>query len=410
MAASDEADAGEEAGCANREAAQTSSEYYNDWERYAKAEEAAAKEVEDAEEEEKRRRQMNEVLGKPSSNLGYEFRKGAKVRFPEIVLEDGEGDDEAAWRVAMERRESGNESFREGTIWGAQTAVDAWGQGLLCLTRIRNLRKGRVKKAVDDAKKALENAPPKSDQIDWSSPAIWEEIGWTGTIANSETTNEDAAKSAKWDPTVIAAAEAVKDNQTGPTDAEVENLVCTLQMNVAQGLLKLGQFEASVGHCDAAIAIDPTNKKALWRKAQAVWGTRNPGLAREALDALLKVDPDNPAALGMLREIEVEEARKRKKRTGVAPPKPTFKFPTSGSSAAPEASAQVASGDAEASEQVTSAVVKEASAADVVATPPSGTTELPGGAAAQTAEATPLLPPHRRPAWWSCCRRKCKPA
>ncbi len=77
--------------------------------------------------------------------------------------------------------------------------------------------------AVDEAKKALEGAPPKSDQIDWSSPAIWEEIGWTGSIvANAAAAaNEDAAKKAKWDPTVIAAAEAVKDNQTGPTDAEV---------------------------------------------------------------------------------------------------------------------------------------------------------------------------------------------
>merc|ERR1712178_159361 len=66
--------------------------------------------------------------------------------------------------------------------------------------------------------------------------------------------------------------------------------------------------------------------KALWRKAQAVWGTRNPGLAREALDALMKVDPENPAAISMLREIEVEEARRRKKRTGVNI-KPTFRFP-----------------------------------------------------------------------------------
>ena len=45
------------------------------------------------------------------------------------------------------------------------------------------------------------------------------------------------------------------------------------------------------------------------------------------MDALLKVDANNAAALAMLREIEVEEARRRKKRTGVGvKAKPTFRF------------------------------------------------------------------------------------
>merc|ERR1712060_862061 len=86
--------------------------------------------------------------------------------------------------------------------------------------------------------------------------------------------------------------------------------------NIAQALLKLRQFETCILHCDAALDIDPHSKKALWRKAQAVWGIRNPGLAREALNRLLEVDEGNPAAIAMLQEVDAEEKKRLAKRTG----------------------------------------------------------------------------------------------
>lgn len=343
MTAVEEADAGKEAENSDEKSKTPVGDgaYYNDWERYAKAEAKAAEEEEKAAKQERERQQMLANLPKQGSHLGYEFRKGSKVQFPDIPLLGEEGDDEAAWRVACERKEAGNQSFRDGTVWGAQMAIDAWAQALLCLTRIRNLRKGRMKKASDDVKKALADAaalargeqPEQEKEVDFMSAETWEAMGWGGEPKPKPETAQDMSKE-----TVAAIGKAIADckaAQKGPTDADVEGMVCTLQMNLAQGLLKLGQCEAAVGHCDTAIAIDPTNVKALWRKAKAVWGTRNPGLARAALDALRKVDPDNPAAISMLQEIEIEEARRRKKRTGVTI-KPTFRFPNSKKSSAPQ--------------------------------------------------------------------------
>merc|ERR1712039_1020219 len=179
-----------------------------------------------------------------------------KTPFPEIVLGEGETDDTAAFRVANERRNAGKDAFAEGTVWAAQQAVDAWAQGVLALERLQNLRKYRV---------------PDPD------------------------------------------AEPVPDD---PPYEEVWALQLTLRLNLAQALLKLRQFETCILHCDAALDIDPQSKKALWRKAQAVWGIRNPGLAREALNRLLEVDEGNPAALSMLQEIELEEQKRLAKRTG----------------------------------------------------------------------------------------------
>lgn len=379
---------------------QSRGEYYNEWDKYANAEAKAADEVEKAEEEERRNKRMMENLGSSrASSTGYEFRKGHKIQFPEIVLAETEDDDEAAWRVACERKETGNESFRDGSVWGAQQGIDAWGQGLLALTRIRNLRKGRVKKAADDLKRALKEASGQkvesADLMDFSTAEAWEAMGWTGSVkANQEKEEEAISKD-----TVVAigkTVDAVKASQRGPTDEEVLSMVCTLQMNVAQGLLKLGQFENAVGHCDAALQIEPNNVKALWRKAKAVWGTRNPGFAREALDALLKVDPSNAAALTMLREIEVEEAKKKKKRTGMNV-KPTFRFPKT----VPSSLQQSESPQDGAADEDDTAPTDEDAAADsnIERTQPDVDMR-------EALEEEELAPP--KAAGWACCRRKSK--
>ena len=57
-------------------------------------------------------------------------------------MEEGETDIEAAYRVASKLRHAGREAFGDGTsVVSAQAAVDAWGQGILALHRLRNLNK-----------------------------------------------------------------------------------------------------------------------------------------------------------------------------------------------------------------------------------------------------------------------------
>jgi len=199
------------------------------------------------------------------SGGGYELRKGHKIVFPKIVALEGETDQASSFRVAKECRQRGNNTFTEGTVWAAQAAMEAWGQGLLALERVRNLKYYGAQQAMQDEQNKLAQA--------------------------KETNN--------------------------PSVEDLNSLTVTLRSNISQALLKLRDFEFCVIHCDAALELDPRNAKVLWRKAKAVWEIRNPGLAREALHQLLDVDKDNPAAVALLREIDAEEARKYTRRTGM---------------------------------------------------------------------------------------------
>lgn len=256
--------------------------YYKDWDKYA-GEVVAGH---DKEEEEQRQRErdaaMHANLAQGSRSQGYEFRTGHKTQFPPIIELPDETDQEAAWRVAGECRAKGNKAFAESdSVVCAHAAVDFWGQGLLCLERLKNLRKYAKKPAAMN---------PEVLQ----SEEFWK--GWA-----DETTSYE---------------QAVTPVVTGPAPEVTSALMVTLRLNIAQALLKLHDFEACICFCDAALELEPHNSKALWRKAKAVWATRNPGLAREALTLLLKVDGSNAAARQLLREIEAEEERLRSRRLG----------------------------------------------------------------------------------------------
>mmetsp|Transcript_101787 Transcript_101787/g.316677 ORF Transcript_101787/g.316677 Transcript_101787/m.316677 type:complete len:321 (+) Transcript_101787:50-1012(+) len=257
-----------------------SADYYREWDQYAKAAADSDEEEVGASKPGPSRTSAgitgtSTSAGSRFSGVGYEFRKGHKTKFPEIVVSDGETEESAALRVAGERRTAGVEAFSDGTVWGAQTAVDAWGQGLLAMERLRNLRNRRLAE--------LEAQQAGGD-------------------------DEGASGSA--------------DGPGEPCDDGVNALALALRLNIAQALLKLREFEACVAHCDKALELEPQSAKALWRRAKAIWGIRNPGLAREALDRLLEVDPGNPAAVAMLREIDAEEAKKKARRTGIAASRP----------------------------------------------------------------------------------------
>lgn len=248
-------------------AVESRGEYYDAWGKYA----TKADLEEDEEEAAAKAAAAAAALRDESARYrpqGYEFRRGHRTKFPDCAAQPGESDVEAAFRVAGERRAAGVASFGEGSVWGAQEAVDAWGQGLLALERFKNLRRHKVLEAV------------------------------------SHEGEEGQAES----------EEALTG---GPSDEEVAGMVVGMRLNIAQALLKLREFENCVVHCEKALEIDPSSTKGLWRKAKAIWGMRNPGLAREALGRLLDLEPGNAAAIAMLREIDQEEAKKRVRRTGV---------------------------------------------------------------------------------------------
>mmetsp|Transcript_18800 Transcript_18800/g.37906 ORF Transcript_18800/g.37906 Transcript_18800/m.37906 type:complete len:314 (-) Transcript_18800:138-1079(-) len=270
-------------------------EYYHAWDRIATQ---TAQEEEEEEAAAKARAQAAALQDNiRQAPRGYEFRKGHRIQFPDCAAQPGENDEQAAFRVASERRSAGVESFNDGSVWGAQGAVDAWGQGLLALERLKNLRRY----------KPLESVGREEDIGDLAEPV-----------------------------------------QLDPSDEEVVGLMLTLRLNIAQALLKLRDFESCVVHCDKALELDPTNVKGLWRRAKAVWGMRNPGFAREALNDLLSIEPGNAAAKAMLREIDQEEAKKRVRRTGARvtalPPRPPRR-PDGDAGSAGDASAEASAGN-----------------------------------------------------------------
>lgn len=274
-------------------------ENYSKWEKYA-TDEAQAMEA-----EEKAAKPAQEYPFK-SSGVGYEFRPGHKTKFPEISLAEEETEEAAALRTAGECRERGNISFADGTVWAAQQAVDNWGQGLLALERCRNLRKYRKARIAGGTATEADFACEAAEEADVADDAA--------TAAEAAAAVATGAQVAEGD-----VAEPPRRLRRIPEVLEVSALQLTLRLNIAQALLKLREFEKCVVYCDLALDMDPCNMKALWRKAKSVWGIRNPGLAREALDRILELDPANAAALALLREISGEEARKRARRLGARP-------------------------------------------------------------------------------------------
>ncbi|VUZ40902.1 unnamed protein product [Hymenolepis diminuta] len=55
-----------------------------------------------------------------------------------------------------------------------------------------------------------------------------------------------------------------------PTDAQIRDLEIKLKNNMAASQLKLLAYTATIGSCNEVLLLDPTNIKALYRKAQAL--------------------------------------------------------------------------------------------------------------------------------------------
>jgi len=262
-------------------------EYYKKWDNFQ------------PEEEEKQDPPSYEFNMPPAgSGPGFEFRSGVKVRFPECIVSEGETEEAAAMRVGIERRFAGNDAFKDGSVWGAQQAADIWGQGCLALERNKNLRKYR--------KARLEGGTATEEDLH---------------VQALEEEDDARTLEVEFEAEEAGMEEAPKHQRRVPSEAEIKHLQLLLRLNSAQAMLKLKQYEKCIQNCDGALMVDVLNKKARWRKAQAVWAIRNPGLARETLDQLLDVDPTNAAALALLQEIDTEELRKGARRRGVAAPK-----------------------------------------------------------------------------------------
>jgi len=85
---------------------------------------------------------------------------------------------------------------------------------------------------------------------------------------------------------------------------EVHDMELKLNVNLAQGYLKTGEFNKAIESADKALARDPANAKALYRKASAHMSLLNFAEAEEVLSTLLEAEPANAAAKALLAEAQ----------------------------------------------------------------------------------------------------------
>ncbi|XP_077583410.1 mitochondrial import receptor subunit TOM34 [Stigmatopora nigra] len=90
--------------------------------------------------------------------------------------------------------------------------------------------------------------------------------------------------------------------------------------NRALCYLALGRYREAVRDCDAALALDAANIKALYRRAQAYKELQNTTACVRDLKELLEVEPGNSAAVKMLQDVQREAPKQQ-----AAPPPPQEK-------------------------------------------------------------------------------------
>lgn len=73
-----------------------------------------------------------------------------------------------------------------------------------------------------------------------------------------------------------------------------KDLEIKLKNNVAATQLKLEAFAAAAKTCDSVLQLDPTNRKALYRKGQALFGMGDFPEAMQAYEEALSLDPSSP--------------------------------------------------------------------------------------------------------------------
>jgi tetratricopeptide (TPR) repeat protein len=78
--------------------------------------------------------------------------------------------------------------------------------------------------------------------------------------------------------------------------AEVYQIQCRLNLNMAQGSLKIRDWRNAIEYADKVLEYDANSIKALYRKAEALIGLGDLKLAISILDILLKIEPENAAA------------------------------------------------------------------------------------------------------------------
>jgi len=101
---------------------------------------------------------------------------------------------------------------------------------------------------------------------------------------------------------------------------EVQGMEIRLSLNIAQGYLKIKDWTNAIVHADKVLEFEPSNPKALYRKASAMMQMCSYSEVIMVLEQLLQVEPDNKAAKDMIakaqrsKEVSDRKAKKMSQR------------------------------------------------------------------------------------------------
>lgn len=104
----------------------------------------------------------------------------------------------------------------------------------------------------------------------------------------------------------------------GEVTPEAHTLICILRNNLAQMFMKQQDWNRVKEMTDKVLEREPTNEKALYRRAQTFWHTALWAKAEKDLKALIENHPNNKEAEKLLKDVQHKLGRDRSKLGGKA--------------------------------------------------------------------------------------------
>ncbi|NWH16090.1 TOM34 protein, partial [Grus americana] len=159
---------------------------------------------------------------------------------------------------------------------------------------------------------------PVSAQTRWSIPSAGAPEANTPATASQGEPGESVPLGPAQSPTAAGTERArtlkeegnelvKKGNHKKAVEKYTESLKlkqeCATYTNRALCYLNLKQYKEAVQDCTEALRLDPTNVKALYRRAQALKELKDYKSSIADIKSLLKTEPKNTAALRLLQEL-----------------------------------------------------------------------------------------------------------
>lgn len=100
-------------------------------------------------------------------------------------------------------------------------------------------------------------------------------------------------------------------NSSSLQQKQIRTLKIQCHLNLAAATLKTECYNEVVDHCTAALQMDPSSVKGLFRRAQALHKLHKYKEALEDLTEALVYEPDNRATLTLLKSVEASSLKEK---------------------------------------------------------------------------------------------------